>query len=31
MNKLSSGRFLFTIATGVVFIYSTVAGVLNNE
>lgn len=31
MNKLTSGRFLFTIATGVVFIYSTIAGVLNNE
>lgn len=29
--KLSSGKFLFTIATAVVFIYSVIKGVLTNE
>lgn len=31
MSKLTSGRFLFTLVTAVVFLYSTIAGALNNE
>jgi hypothetical protein len=31
LDKLGSGRFLFTICTALVFLYATVKGILNNE
>lgn len=31
MNKLFSGRFLFTICTALVFVVCAAKGVLNNE
>lgn len=31
MNKLTSGRFVFTLITAIVFLYSVVFGILNNE
>lgn len=31
MNKLTSGRFIFTLITAIVFLYSVVFGILNNE